>query len=77
MLENFLPLPPSMSRLEQEAIVTKTIFSNKSGRVRFRGSWWSARCDTIDPIKPGAIVYVVGIYNLTLLVELPDPPKPP
>lgn len=77
MLDNFLPLPPSFSRLEQEAIVTKTIFPQKSGRVQFRGSWWSARCETTTPIKPGAIVYVVGIYNLTLLVELPDHPKPP
>ncbi|MBD2075886.1 NfeD family protein [Phormidium sp. FACHB-592] len=63
-------LPPSLHRLEQEAIVTATISPQKAGRVKFKGSWWSARCEQNIMLQPGEIVYVTGIYNLTLLVAL-------
>jgi membrane protein implicated in regulation of membrane protease activity len=53
----------------EEAIVSEEIRPNECGRVRFQSSWWSARCDKNTTFKPGDLVYVVGIDNITLLVE--------
>ncbi|PSB06569.1 hypothetical protein C7B61_16880, partial [filamentous cyanobacterium CCP1] len=41
----------------------------KNGRVRFQGSWWSARCEQDVTILPGEVVRVVGRQNITLIVE--------
>jgi len=59
----------SFSYLEKEAIVDETIYPHRSGRVSFRGPWWPARCPREITLIPGEIVYVIGMYNITLLVE--------
>ncbi len=55
--------------LEREAIVEQTIQPYRSGRVRFRGSWWNARCEQAITLNCGEIVYVVGMTGITLLVK--------
>jgi hypothetical protein len=52
-----------------KAIVDATIEPSKNGRVRFQGSWWSARCEQETTIFPGEMVRVVGRQNITLIVE--------
>ncbi|WP_416672022.1 NfeD family protein [Egbenema bharatensis] len=52
-----------------KAIVDAMIQPSKNGRVRFQGSWWSARCEQNITILPGEAVRVVGRQNITLLVE--------
>ncbi|NEP10130.1 MAG: NfeD family protein [Symploca sp. SIO2C1] len=55
--------------LEKEAIVDEEIRPNQTGRVRFRDSWWPARCEQPIILTPGERVYVVGRFNITLLVK--------
>ena len=50
-------------------MVTVVISPNKSGRVRWQGSFWRAQCLQNLSLVSGQAVYVVGIQNLTLLVE--------
>ncbi|TAG21267.1 MAG: hypothetical protein EAZ39_04990 [Oscillatoriales cyanobacterium] len=47
----------------EEAVVDESIYPNQTGRVRFQGSWWPARCDRDT-------VYVIGVDKITLLVSL-------
>ncbi|MFB2917909.1 NfeD family protein [Aerosakkonema funiforme] len=58
-----------LKKWELEAIVDLAIQPYKSGRVYFRGSWWPARCEQEITLLPGQIVYVIGMSNITLLVE--------
>ncbi|MDF0553031.1 NfeD family protein [Kamptonema sp. UHCC 0994] len=53
----------------EEAIVDEPIYPRRSGRVYFQATWWPARCEQEITLEPGEIVYVVGIYNITLLVS--------
>ena len=54
----------------EKAVVTETIVGpHQKGRVRFRGSWWSARCLEEAVIMAGEAVVVVGISQITLIVE--------
>lgn len=59
----------SYNYLENEAIVEQVIEPLRRGRVSFRGSYWFARCKQGITLFPGQMVYVVGIDNLTLVVE--------
>jgi tetratricopeptide (TPR) repeat protein len=52
-----------------QAIVDQIIQPEKAGRVRFRSSYWSARCDQPIAIAPGEVVDVVGLDRITLKVE--------
>lgn len=61
--------PNCFKDLDREAIVMTTISPHKSGRVSFQGSYWFARCEQNTMILPGTLVYVKGIYSITLLVE--------
>lgn len=60
---------PNHSYLNGEAIVDQVIEPGRSGRVRFQGSWWYARCEADLVLVRGVVVRVVGINNITLLVE--------
>jgi membrane protein implicated in regulation of membrane protease activity len=53
----------------EKAIVDEEIRPNESGRVRFQNSWWPAKCDLEMTFEPGDVVRVVGIDNITLIVE--------
>ncbi|MEG4044919.1 NfeD family protein [Microcoleus sp. Pol17_C1] len=53
----------------EKAIVDEEIRPNESGRVRFQNSWWPAKCDRDLTFEPGEVVRVVGIDNITLIVE--------
>lgn len=65
-----MPFNPNIAySLEREAIVDETIHPYRSGRVRFRGSWWNARCEQAITINPEEIVYVIGMTGITLLVK--------
>lgn len=63
-----------LSHLEKEAIVEQIIQPGKTGQVRYRGSWWLARCEQEIKLEPGEIVWVISRQNLTLLV-MPVPKK--
>jgi membrane protein implicated in regulation of membrane protease activity len=53
-----------------EAIVDETIEGPaKKGRVKFRGSWWPAICEQDITLTSGQQVNVIGIHNITLIVE--------
>ena len=52
-----------------EAIVVDEIVPGRKGGVRFRGTWWSARCTQNIALVPGTIVSVVGRREITLFVE--------
>ncbi|WP_293355848.1 MULTISPECIES: NfeD family protein [unclassified Microcoleus] len=41
----------------------------ESGRVRFQSTWWPAKCDLEITLKPGAVVRVLALENMTLIVE--------
>ncbi|MEG4105476.1 NfeD family protein [Microcoleus sp. S13_C5] len=53
----------------EKAIVDEEIRPNEPGRVRFQNSWWPAKCDGDLTFEPGDVVRVVGIDNITLIVE--------
>lgn len=55
-----------------EAIVQEAICPCRPGRVKYRGTFWSARCAEKITLAPGRIVRVIDIDEITLLVE-PDP----
>lgn len=55
--------------LEGQAIVEQTIQPDRPGRVKFKASWWSARCLETVTIPAGEMVDIVGVQGITLLVE--------
>lgn len=63
------PSTLGLNLLAGKAIVDAIIEPSKNGRVRFQGSWWSARCEQETTIFPGEMVRVVGRQNITLIVE--------
>lgn len=59
---------PRLTYLE-EAKVEVAICPQRRGRVKFQGSWWPAQCEQNVVLHRGTIVRVLGIENITLLVE--------
>ncbi|NJS12707.1 MAG: hypothetical protein HC789_21200 [Microcoleus sp. CSU_2_2] len=53
----------------EKAIVEEEIRPNESGRVRFQNSWWPARCNREMTFQRGELVQVIGIDNITLIVD--------
>lgn len=53
-----------------EAVVDEEIRPEERGRVRFRSSWWFARCDRDIVLPPDTRVQVIGLEKetMTLLV---------
>ncbi|MEC4892977.1 MAG: NfeD family protein [Oscillatoria sp. PMC 1051.18] len=64
-----------LNSIGKEAKVELTIVGPyQAGRVYYKGSWWPARCVKDATLVPGEVCYVVGMNNITLLVEPePDP----
>lgn len=59
----------SLHIYDREAIVHQPIYPCQQGRVYFQGTWWPARCQHPVTLLPEQTVHVVGITNITLLVE--------
>jgi len=55
--------------LTGEAVVDEISPPGNRLRVKFRGSYWSARANPSLLLVPGDLVRVVGRQNITLLVE--------
>ncbi|MGB5969043.1 MAG: NfeD family protein [Spirulinaceae cyanobacterium] len=69
--QTYIPIEkhPVFRFAPREATVAETVISGKIGRVHFRASDWPARCLQNVTILPGRKVRVVGIDNITLIVE--------
>ena len=63
------PTPSQLGLFKGQAIVEQPISPDRSGRVRFKASRWFARCDQPLSIASGEVVDVIGVQNITLLVE--------
>jgi len=59
----------SPNDIKGEATVIDTISPGRKGGVKFRGTWWSARCPQAIALDPGTFVRVVGRQGIALLVE--------
>ncbi|MCC3409461.1 MAG: NfeD family protein [Microcoleus sp. PH2017_10_PVI_O_A] len=53
----------------KKAVVEEEIRPGQSGRVRFQSTWWPAKCDRDITLKPGEVVRVLALENVTLIVE--------
>ena len=61
--------PLQLGLFNGQAIVEQAISPDRAGRVRFKASRWFARCEQPLAIAPGELVDVIGVQNITLLVE--------
>lgn len=59
----------SLIGLHGQAIVEQPIQPGKPGRVKFKASWWSARCLEPITIPAGEMVDIVAVQGITLIVE--------
>ena len=64
-----LPFWMNATEKEKQATVDQPIQPGAPGRVKFQGSWWPALCEANRRLVQGEVVRVVGIRNITLLVE--------
>ncbi|NDJ19134.1 NfeD family protein [Myxacorys almedinensis] len=63
------PFAYLLEELAREAIVTETIHPHQLGRAYYRSTWWNAYCQEDIILPEGESVRVVGISNITLVVE--------
>jgi membrane-bound ClpP family serine protease len=73
-LNSALPFWIDATEKEKQATVDQPIQPGAPGRVKFQGSWWPALCEVNRSeanrrLVQGEVVRVVGIRNITLLVE--------
>ncbi|NMG57152.1 hypothetical protein E1H12_01115 [Geitlerinema sp. P-1104] len=61
--------PNPFRNIRGEATVSKPIYPHRTGRVYCRGTWWSAKCYEEITFITDEIVEVVGIENITLIVQ--------
>lgn len=54
---------------EREAIVEEVIQQGRKWRVYYDNTSWNARCSQSIVLQPGDTVYVVGMQNITLIIE--------
>ncbi|NJN57774.1 MAG: hypothetical protein HC879_09875 [Leptolyngbyaceae cyanobacterium SL_5_9] len=59
----------SIDYLEQLAIVSTTIQPYQTGRIYFQSSWWPAACEQNVVLLPDTKVRVIGMRNITYIVE--------
>lgn len=67
-----IPKKPAQNKpysWEKEAKVVLTIEPNEAGRVKFRGTYWNARCLQPVSLAVGTKVKVTEIVKITLIVE--------
>ncbi|KAM3113253.1 NfeD family protein [Phormidesmis sp. 146-33] len=55
--------------LEEQGIVTETIYPNQLGRVSYQASWWFAACPHNVVLLPGTPIRVLDRINIILIVE--------
>ena len=60
---------PYLLTMSKEAVVDEIIQPNETGRIRYRGSVWNAKCLQEITIYPEEVVYVLGNDNITLIVD--------
>jgi membrane protein implicated in regulation of membrane protease activity len=60
---------PRFAFLSGQAEVDEVIQPGRAGRIKINGTWWYAQCSLNIMLGKGATVHVVGINNITLLVE--------
>ena len=61
-----------LNRWQGIAIVETAIKPDQTGRVKFQGSHWNARCSKSVTLIAGSRVEVIGIKNISLIVEPVD-----
>lgn len=57
------------NNLQQEAIVTATIYPYRYGQVSYQGSWWLAHCHQPITLLPDTLVWVIQREGIRLLVD--------
>lgn len=62
-------ITPIVSDGSNITIVEQSIAHGDRGRVQYAGSWWFARCTQPITLTQGTMVRVIGLQNITLLVE--------
>lgn len=65
----FLPMILTEVLSDKMAVVMGTISPNQVGRVVFVGTYWPAKCLQNVVLEVGMRVVVIGLQNMTLLVE--------
>lgn len=71
-------LPPSSGNYDWQlqATVFDAIHPHKTGRVKFLGTWWKARCQQDILLRSNVTVHVVDRIGSTLIVEPIAEPDP-
>jgi membrane protein implicated in regulation of membrane protease activity len=67
----FFPKSPKLCPAPSQGITDRSIAYDQPGRVKFQGTYWSARLYQPNQqliIAPGEFVSVIAIQGITLLV---------